>query len=418
MSDIWLKIAHTSGAKIYGLLLGIVSIVITARWLGPEGRGELAALTTWATTLATICHLSLGQVAIHRAGQSEGEGWLQSVVPILVSATVLLTFLGWTLAAIAYWKTEGAAFGNLSGALIILTFSILPLLIWEQYASSLLQAIDQISISNRYHVAGRTVSFGSMLLAVPMLNLGVLGVILSNIIGQIIFSLGGIFLLVGKVARFEINITHANWLFIKDGFALHLNTIGTYAFTSANILILNFYRGADEVGYYQIAVQIIGMMLVIPQSASNVLYGKVAGDGATKAWGVQRMVLFKVCVAMSLLSGVLAVTAPYFIEVFLGVNFLPVVGVLRIQLIMLVGMAFCTVMSAQWIGRGYFKRVSLIAVSVGGVGIAANFWLIPLYGMYGAAWASLGAYGVAILVNIFMALFCEKEWKARKYEAA
>ena len=64
MRELWMNIAHTGGAKGYGLVVNTVILVITARWLGPEGRGALGATTTWVALFATIGCLSLGQVAI------------------------------------------------------------------------------------------------------------------------------------------------------------------------------------------------------------------------------------------------------------------------------------------------------------------------------------------------------------------
>ncbi|MCX7112896.1 MAG: hypothetical protein NTX45_22825 [Proteobacteria bacterium] len=40
MRELWVNIAHTSGAKIYSLLVGIVTLSLTDRLLGPEGRGQ------------------------------------------------------------------------------------------------------------------------------------------------------------------------------------------------------------------------------------------------------------------------------------------------------------------------------------------------------------------------------------------
>ena len=47
MKDIWLKISGAAGAKLYNLLLSIATLSLTARLLGPEGRGQVGAVLAW-----------------------------------------------------------------------------------------------------------------------------------------------------------------------------------------------------------------------------------------------------------------------------------------------------------------------------------------------------------------------------------
>ena len=58
MREIWVNIAHTSAARIYGMVVGVGVLFLTARLLGAEGRGQVAAIITWASVFATFAHLS------------------------------------------------------------------------------------------------------------------------------------------------------------------------------------------------------------------------------------------------------------------------------------------------------------------------------------------------------------------------
>ena len=73
MRELWGNIAHTSGAKIYSLLVGVFSLSLTARLLGPEGRGQVATITTWVGMFSTFAYLSLGQVALHRMADDHSK---------------------------------------------------------------------------------------------------------------------------------------------------------------------------------------------------------------------------------------------------------------------------------------------------------------------------------------------------------
>src|SRR5437660_8506560 len=95
MPELWRKVLKTSGVQAYSLLAGTAILMITARWLGPEGRGEIAAVTAWVALFGTLGCLSLGQVAIHRATTLRGRPWLGATLGSLAALGAVLTFLGW-----------------------------------------------------------------------------------------------------------------------------------------------------------------------------------------------------------------------------------------------------------------------------------------------------------------------------------
>ncbi|MBC7528520.1 MAG: lipopolysaccharide biosynthesis protein, partial [Chthonomonadaceae bacterium] len=49
MHDLWRKILGASAARFYSRAISLTTLAITARFLGPAGRGTIAAVTTWTT---------------------------------------------------------------------------------------------------------------------------------------------------------------------------------------------------------------------------------------------------------------------------------------------------------------------------------------------------------------------------------
>ena len=62
MNGTWQHILETSSARALALMISLASLSVTARVLGPEGRGIIAGATTWINLLATLGSLSVGQV--------------------------------------------------------------------------------------------------------------------------------------------------------------------------------------------------------------------------------------------------------------------------------------------------------------------------------------------------------------------
>jgi len=326
--DLWATIAHTSGAKIYSLLIGLFTISLTARLLGPEGRGQVATITTWVAMFSTITYLSLGQVALHRMADDREHKRFGSLLGSLLLLAVILTITGWLVALGLYWTNPKGVFKGIEVFPLFVGFLALPFMIWEQYGSSLLMGLEHIRTYNRYQVIGRTVSVITVFILVGSLGFGVTGVMESNLLGEIIIAMGGIGFLFA-FARSKGLTCRPNKAEIKallsGALKLHFNAIGTFLFTSANILILNHYHGPEQTGYFQLVTQLLGVFMIIPQAATMVIYGKVAKIGVNAAWKDNKRLLIQINLGMIVLIVIAALISPWGIILLAGESFRPAV---------------------------------------------------------------------------------------------
>jgi O-antigen/teichoic acid export membrane protein len=410
MRELWVNIAHTSGAKVYSLVLGVFTLFLTARLLGPEGRGQVAAITTWVGMFGTFAYLSLGQVALHRMADDRDQRRFGSLLGSLLLLAIVLSLGGWLVALGMQIARPQGAFKGLPLLPLTIGFLALPFFIWEQYGGSLLMGLERVRIYNRFQVIGRTVAVAAVFVTVGGLGLGVVGVLGANLLGQVIVALGGLGFLFSVCRAKGLSCTPDKGeikALLSGGAKLHLNAVGTFLFTSANVLILSHYHGAAETGHFQLASQLLGVLMIIPQAASMVLYGKVASLGANEAWPINRRLLIQVTAGMVGLSAIAALLAPWIIVLLAGERFRPAVVLFQWMLLGLVGMTFSTIMAPQWIGRGYFWQAAVTTLVVGAINLVANFMLIPSHGMRGAVIAFIGTYAFAVIGNGAMALWCE-----------
>jgi len=409
--DLWATIAYTSGAKIYSLLIGLFTISLTARLLGPEGRGQVATITTWVAMFSTITYLSLGQVALHRMADDREHKRFGSLLGSLLLLAVILTMIGWLVALGLYWTNPKGVFKGIEVFPLFVGFLALPFMIWEQYGSSLLMGLEHIRTYNRYQVIGRTVSVVTVFILVGSLGFGVTGVMESNLLGEIIIAMGGIGFLFA-FARSKGLTCRPNKAEIKallsGALKLHFNAIGTFLFTSANILILNHYHGPEQTGYFQLVTQLLGVFMIIPQAATMVIYGKVAKIGVNAAWKDNKRLLIQINLGMIVLIVIAALISPWGIILLAGESFRPAVEPFQWMLLGLIGMTFSTVMAPQWIGRGYFWQAAALTLLLGIINFVANLWLIPQFGIKGAVYAFLGTYVFSILSNGGMVIHCNR----------
>jgi O-antigen/teichoic acid export membrane protein len=241
----WSLVALTSGSRVYWVLASLLTTVITARFLGPEGRGVYVAAIAWVMLFSTLGNLSLSQVVVYLAAGRPKESWLGAVTGSALSIVGVLTFAGWACAAILYAATQGRVFQNLDGWTLIAAFAALPMLLWLENGNSLLMALGKLSVMNASQMIGATVALALTFVAVGLLRTGIRGALVASAMAQAVTVAIALVVIVRTAGVVYADRGVAREL-LHGGVKLHLNAIGTYLFTQANVLILNHYRTPEE----------------------------------------------------------------------------------------------------------------------------------------------------------------------------
>jgi O-antigen/teichoic acid export membrane protein len=411
------SIAATSGARIYSALAALATTTITARYLGPSGRGQYVAAVAWVTAFSTIGYLSLSQVVVFLATGKRREEWLPRVAGTLAAIVAAATAAGWLAAFGLYAWRGGTLFRNLPPLLLIVCFSSLPLLMWIENGSGVLMAMERVDVMNVALVAAATAAPLLTLGTVAILHRGVTGALAALLISQAIAAGISFRHIAGAVPELRFDRGAAREL-LGGGAKLHLNAIGTYLFTQANVLILNAYRPPRETAYYQLAMQLVGAIQIVPMAASTVTYSIIARDGPNAAWPEHRNVLAAVLGIVVLLGAMAWTVAPWAVPFIFGTAFAPSVPLFRILLLASIGMTMSAVMAPQWITRGLFIEAAMLTLIVGAATVTANLLVVPRWGTTGAAWVTVGTYTFSIAGNGAMALWVQSRWRRglRKHE--
>jgi O-antigen/teichoic acid export membrane protein len=409
MRDLWKSIGFTSGARIYSGCAGAIGLIITARVLGPEGRGVVATAVTWSLLFSTVGYLSLGQVTLHRGTARDPSEWLGTSLASLLFMTTAVSVIGWIAAGVIYAVSDGAAYGHIPVYALVLGFLTLPFLIWEQYGSLLLMALRRVNVYNRAEIVGRTVGVVLIIVLVALAGTGVSGALIALIVAQLIVAAGGLQYLIRRAGP-TLRFSRATMRDLLGGGArLHLTAIGTFLFINASVLIVQSLRGSAETGAFQVVAQLMNVALIVPQAGAMVLYGEVARDGPDRAWESSRRVIFRLVPLMAVAAVIGSLAAPALIPFVLGNDFKSAVPVFQVLAFALIGQTFSTLMAPQWIGRGLFVQASVLTVATGICNVIACFLLVDAYGMKGAAYSLLGVSVISVIGNGLMAVWVQRK---------
>ena len=411
MRLIWLKIIATFGARTYGIAIEFATLLVTARILGPDGRGIVATITAWAALFAATFGLSLGQVIVYRLTDNEQENQFHRTFSALLPVSFFLVLGGWLCAYTIYFQTETGGLKDLPEGIVLLGFSLIPLMIWDTYCSHLLSARGRLQIYNRGLIWGRTIGFGVMLSTILLFGRGVYSPILGNMTSLLLIILIAIYGIRDLLSR-PLKIYASEIInLLGGGLKLHINTIGSYLLMTVDIIILSQFRGVEEVGWYQAAMQFIAVPLMLPAVITMVLFSKIAEEGPDHLWAIHRQLIWQIMALIGAVALAGYFLAPVLIPVLLGNGFTETIPVFRILLLAMIGMCFSQLMVSQWITRGLFLQASIITITVGITNVILNFTFIPMYGIHAAAWTTVGAFSISILSNGIFALLIENKWK-------
>jgi O-antigen/teichoic acid export membrane protein len=177
--------------------------------------------------------------------------------------------------------------------------------------------------------------------------------------------------------------------------------------SSTDILVINYYRGPAETGFYSLALRMLAIVFIVPAAATKIIHGQVVQFGPDRAWLYQRKLLGWLLGGMVACAIVAGALAPWIVPIIAGDEFAGAVPVFQLLLVTVVGVTLSAVMAPQWIGRGLLWQASTMTIMIGLGNLAASLLLVPRYGAYGAVFGTLITYTISIFVNGGMAIWCE-----------
>jgi O-antigen/teichoic acid export membrane protein len=197
--------------------------------------------------------------------------------------------------------------------------------------------------------------------------------------------------------------------FFRSGFKLFPNTIGTYLLLSNGVLVGGFFLSPTEIGWYQLGMQVVALIALIPQSFGTVMFARLAGSTPDGIWRDQRRYLVYVLLAVFLVVVAAFFSGRWWIGGLLGESWLQGASITLAVLPVTITLAFAQVMTPQWLGRGLFAQTSIVTAATALINTALNIWLIPIHGVWALVWSSWICLGLLTLCfQAWFFIYCNR----------
>jgi O-antigen/teichoic acid export membrane protein len=193
------------------------------------------------------------------------------------------------------------------------------------------------------------------------------------------------------------------WLrLIRSGFTAIGLTLGQAAVLRIDRILVGLYLAASAVGIYSVAATATEVVWLLPLALSQVLFHGLASRSVDLATATKAKVA-SLGVALICAIGIYAV-APVAVDKIVGAQFHDAVTPLRILLLGAVLLSSYQLDAYILAARGRFGLAAGATVAGFGAMFLLDLVAIPKYGIVGAAWASVIAYGLmAVAVGVMVA---------------
>jgi O-antigen/teichoic acid export membrane protein len=390
-----LSLARSSSGVLVTNVLAAVALlgtaVLTARVLGPGGRGEYTLATLFVTLVVTLGSLGLGAAAAYHAARGT---WPRPVA--FGNPTVLGLLLGFVLAlggVCVIWIGD-VTFRGVPKADLVLASLAIPFVLAVLVTQSVYQGFRSFREFNLITMAQAFLPLALIGLAI-LLGGAVRAAIAATVVASVLLFAGVVAYTRRSTAiAWRPRLPHVRAL-ASYGVRAHPANVLAFLGYRLDVFLVDAYKGAVAVGLYGAGVVIAEGLWMPSQAISTALFPTIAAERTESARrSITPLVARTTLWLTAILAGILVLIAVPAVDLLYSSRFSSSAAVVRILAPGIVLFSAARVLGNDIAARGRPLVNSVVAAVSVVCNIALNVVLIPRYGIDGAAWASTGSYSL------------------------
>ncbi len=381
------------------ILMQLITGVLLARLLGPQGRGQLAVCVIWPTVISSLGSLGIKDAIIfHTANKNFHDSSLFNIFFLACIQSAALMAIGYFLLPFFLKSQSPQILMHTRFFLLIIPFQLIT-----YYLIAIAQANLQITFFNTLRflipVMNFMVGFFLFIFSIPSIPFILIGYISGNIIITIIYAF---YTLRSHEFKLKLDAQYIKQL-LAYGIRVHLGTVTHDLNQRFDQMLISVFLQPVMLGHYTVAATSTNVMNVIPNAFKTILFPSVSSTkDMTAAKNIISSYNFKCVCIVSVCTFILFLSLPYLIPLVYGRDFFPSVNLARILLFAVFFGAIRDILATAH--RAMNNPLTATKAEIFGLIMTVILLstLLPTYGVIGAAVASLCAYAVTAVYNIWM----------------
>jgi O-antigen/teichoic acid export membrane protein len=379
-------------ARLANVGVGMVFVLLTARHLGADGRGEIVVAFTvaWATTsIADLGTSTSGRISLLRPDGDVGVSDVVSLTTVLLPLQVVLSTAAITVLAITSLHLSiPFSVGVVALSVATMMFNSATSLFYGLRRYRAVLAVEAcIAVFQIMALVGLLMSS----------RLTTTSAVATMAVGP---TLGSLWLVRGSGA-----IEHGlrSWRvtrwrqLVVDGLSPMVGGIAVFVALRVDRVILAVVAGTHSLGIYTVALAVPGALRILPRAVGQVIGDRGRSHMDTVA-GLRRHTRIFV-VAYALVLAAAALVGWLLLTVVFGKGFAESRDVLIIVTAAEAVLSVHLMHQALLVGFARPKGIGVPQVTGAVVMVALDLIMIPRWGMQGAAWAALFGYSALALTS-------------------
>lgn len=365
-------------SKLFIMIAGIVTSIVTARGLGPVGRGELIALTTLGLTVANFSYMGFPSSNTYFIAKDE------SLIEKAFSNCLYISLFGSLITFLcALYFLDNRDPDYIINSIILFFFTGTTML--SCFTSNILISINRV---NKYNLIELTQSFFilSLYLIFYLFKFSIFYFLLSALFASSLGAVLGISFLKNYISlnsiRFDFRLFKK---FFKYAFKVYITTFIAFLFARGNIIFLQKYQSLKEIGFFSIALQIYEAISIVPAAIGLILFPRLIQSKIEDRKHKMDLILKQVAILMSFICIPSYFILPYIIPKVFGDSFESSIIIAQALLPGAFFLGLMSVVSQHLASIGYPKLQVLIWIFVFIIWVMVSNYSIPIYGVLASA---------------------------------
>jgi O-antigen/teichoic acid export membrane protein len=398
-SDFIRKVGETFATQICLIGIGLVTSVIVARALGPEGRGLFAA----AVTIGAI-GVQFGNLGLH-ASNTYYVARDRTILPALVGNTIVVSFAFGGVGILLSWiiLSLWPQLAPVHGLLLVLSMAWIPFGLAYMLFQNLLLGIQHVRTYNKIELTTKILGVVLIGFMAFLKTVTVEEVFLACLITLLVSFLWASWCLLREIDGFPILSFALFKENIRYGLKAYMAAFFSFLVLRLDLLIVKYILGSEQTGYYSVAVNMAEIILILPAIVGMILFPKLTAlTDIREKWFLVKKICLTIGVGMVLILVIALFLAEPIVLLLYGKSFLPSIFPF---LWLLPGIFFLGLetVAVQFLNSlGFPITVAGAWVLICFLNIGLNLIVVPMYGIVGASIVSSFSYSVAFLIVIWI----------------